>query len=580
MKKILFILNLFMVGQLFAWEKIYDFNSLAQMYSHYSIINSSSGDGLIVSGNAKNTGAFKAHAMKLDYSGNVMWSNTYSFSSSWNTWTYRIASDNNSGYLMTGMNVKGGSPNVFNPYVIRINAAGNAVQKVLLPCNGVGLTIRACANGNIIVGGFESETFSDYASYTRKGFLCKLDANLNLIWYKQITGQQVSGYYNFDHVEVVVPIMKNGSEYYYVSGAITKDISIPGVTQTTNVMLSQLYDASGNLAWNNSQLEDFNGVDAVYNPDNNEIFLIANGDVSTPDVSNFYRMDANTGSITKTATYEGSTGNTPYGCHITYANKINYINNKVIIYGYSRDIKYMTLYNNMYIPFRIETDRDFNMPNIKLFLYKTTNYAQGNLLGANGNGVFNSFHTADMGVDFSINGINHFALVGYDRDQTYLPFALHVSMDSDLDDCTPRSTAIVYQDFYDFPNLFVGHLNISKPNPPPVIPITTPVSFTVRDCFRRSDGDFEMRLGISNTDQSPLENTILLNFNKQQLGFNMRESGDASYQLDIYDQAGRKVTTLDIGDSNQLIQYDLIPGVYVAVLRSGEFQSTSKFIQQ
>lgn len=577
MKKTLLSIILFTCCKLMAWEKNYTFHSMSQFYSHYSIINSTVGDGLVSAGNEKDAGAFNAHAMKTDYNGNITWSRTYSYSTLWTTHCYRIANDFNQGYIMTGMNLKNGTTNIFAPYVIKIDENGNPFRKVQLPVNGIGLTVRVCQNGNIIVGGFESETISDYASSTRVGFLCKLDANLNLLWYKRIMGQNISGYNNFDHVEAVLPIIMNGNEYYYVTGGITKDISGPGFTKTNIVMLSQLYDFNGNLIWNNSQGEDFNGVDAAFNPALNEIYLLSNGNKNTPWVSNFYRIDALTGNIMLYKSFEGSVGASPYGCHITYSNKINFQNNKIYIYGHSRDYYRGTIYNNHYFPFRIVTDRDFNSPTNTLYMVNGLNYSLGGIMGTHGTGNFHSFHTADMGVDFIKEGQEHFALLGYDNFLNNNTYSIHIAYDPVIGDCTPRNSAIDYGDMGAYPILSPGHLNIPKPNPPPLTPLAADLNIIPDMCTYWVDPPLEGPNNSSSaTDGS--EKTHI-NINNKVLSFTMAPEQASDYSIAIYNQVGQLVYKGSGSSSVRVYDIPLSPGFYIVEIRNGSNVATHPFIQ-
>lgn len=587
MKKTLTITILlgFAFCKLFAWERNFGFNSPAQLFSHYSIINSTIGDGLVTAGIEKTTGILTAHAAKLDYMGNVTWSKNYSFSSLWNTLSYRIANDFNQGYLITGVNVLNSSPGTFAPFVIRIDENGNPIKMAQIPVNGVGLTIRSCQGGNILVGGFESESLSNYSPNTRFAFLCKLDPNLNIIWYKRISGQTIAGYNNYDHVETVLPITMHGNEYYYVSGGITKDISLPGVTQTNIEILSQLYDVNGNLVWNNSQAENFNGTDAAYDPDRNEIYLISNSNISTPYISNFYRIDANSGAITLAKTYEGDPSATPYGCHYAYSNKINYINNKIIIYGYSRDYRYNSMtYNQQFIPYRVVTDRDFATPATTLYMLNTTNYGLSGLLGTHGSGTQNSFFTADMGVDFMKENNEHFAWVGYDNYMNNNAFSLHIAYDPISIDCTPRASNIAVGEFGDLPILNVGHLNIPKPNPPPLFAIAADLTLAPADCNfwhdlppapKRNNNNYNS----GNAIDVDLTTKISFDLNQQQLQFNINIKNEGPVLFNIYNQIGQLIHTSSYVPDKPSLDIALKPGIYIAELKSGKNISRYRFIQ-
>lgn len=580
MKKVFIAIALFTCCKLWGWELNYGFNSPAQHFSHYSVINSTVNDGLVSAGNAKNTGVFSAHAMKVNYSGTVLWSKNYNFSSLWNTLSYRITNDMGQGYLLTGVNMKNGSPSVFAPFVMRIDESGNPLRFAQLPVNGVGLTIRVCQGGNIMVGGFESETLSSYASSTRVGFLCKLDPNFNIIWYKRITGQMVAAYNNFDHVETVMPIMLNGNECYYVSGGMTKNISTPGVTKTNIVMLSQLYDAAGNLMWNNTQAEDFSGVDAAYNPALQEIYLVSNGNTNTPYVASYYRIDAATGTIMYTKTYEGDVSNMPYGSHITYANKINFINNKVIIYGYSRDFRYNgTGYLNTYIPHRIVTDRDFNTPATTFYMMNTTNYQFGGILGTHGTGVYQSFFTADMGVDFIKDETEHFAVVGYENYMNNTSFSVHLTYDASAADCTPKGNAIGYGDFGTMPILSIGHITMPKPNPPPLVAIGPNLTIFQNYCNLWMDPlSFVWRKPDSEISTKNAKE-ITLQVNNLNIPFTVDKNATENMSISIYNQLGQLMYKGTYTETANSLNLALDPGFYVIELKSGAQTYTAKLIQ-
>jgi len=241
-------------------------------------------------------------------------------------------------------------------FIIKVDESGNYIDGmyyknvVLGETHAQGLDI-IYAQGGLVVSGFTNMDYNHSANGSRSGFVMMVDLGLNPVWTKNISTPYPNANNDFDMVSDVTET----SDGFFITGSVS---SAP--SSTLQAVLSAKVDFSGNVQWINSYLygnsQDV-GVDAIYDANTNEIYLLCN--YSASHYFGVTVIDNSTGTIDPSKSfvaYDWDNLNR-YGFNIMEsADPTN-----LVVAGYMYDGYYMDEYNNTIyshtIPFVYEFDK-------------------------------------------------------------------------------------------------------------------------------------------------------------------------------------------------------------------------------
>lgn len=278
------------------WKQSYHDGTADWDHNHYSV--ESWHDGSVVAGTLfdqdapfepGNSPQSMIHAMELDLQGNIVWENTFDFGQE--DRCFDVCVINEELIAITGSVDK-------NIFVAIIDNSGNLVQTRHYASpdglHSVGLSIIYSQTKEMLfVGGFGAEDIYSFVNTpkqvnsikTSKGILFGLDISLNLIWNNQIDYKsQVAMVGNITEIE--------GFGIYATGKVANYD---PVEIENYDGVLSLGYDYDGNQIWDKSFSRlipgtngygdpvikgggIMTGVDAVYDAETEELFVLINYD--------------------------------------------------------------------------------------------------------------------------------------------------------------------------------------------------------------------------------------------------------------------------------------------------------------
>jgi uncharacterized delta-60 repeat protein len=194
-----------------------------------SIIQSSDG-GYVVAGDSSSFGAGSddIYVVKLDSSGNVLWTKTIGGSSS--DYAYSIIQSSDGGYVVVGESYSFGAGKD-RIYVVKMDSEGNVVWTKFI--SGVedeaGSIIQSSDGGYIVAGGT-----SNFGAGGGDIYVVKLDSAGNIVWIKTIGGS------SWDEARSIIQSSDGG----YVVAGWTKSFGAGG----SDIYVVKL-DSAGNVVW-------------------------------------------------------------------------------------------------------------------------------------------------------------------------------------------------------------------------------------------------------------------------------------------------------------------------------------------
>jgi uncharacterized delta-60 repeat protein len=219
----------------------------------WSIIQSSDG-GYAVAGRTSSFGAgsWDFYVVKLDSSGNVVWTKTIGGIGDDQAWSIIQSSDG--GYVVVGWSDSFGA-GLRDFYVVKLDANGNVVwSKTIGGIYGEGAhSIIQSSDGGYIVAG-STETFG---AGGWEMYIVKLDSAGNVQWTKTIGGPSF-----FDDAVSIIQSSDGGyvvSGYTNSFGAGGSDFFVVKLDSSGNVVWAKTIGGSGNDAWGNSIIQSSDG---------------------------------------------------------------------------------------------------------------------------------------------------------------------------------------------------------------------------------------------------------------------------------------------------------------------------------
>jgi hypothetical protein len=154
-----------------------------------SIIQSSDG-GYVVAGYTSSFGAGSAdfYVVKLDSSGNVQWTKTIGGSSG--DWANSIIQSSDGGYVVAGGTQSFGA-GYYDFYVVKLDSSGNVIWTKTIggSLTDVAWSIIQSSDGGYVVAGYTAS----FGSGSRDIYVVKLDSSGNVQWTKTIGGSSDDG---------------------------------------------------------------------------------------------------------------------------------------------------------------------------------------------------------------------------------------------------------------------------------------------------------------------------------------------------------------------------------------------------
>jgi arginine repressor len=208
-----------------------------------SIIQSSDG-GYVVVGYTKSFGAgdWDMYVVKLDSSGNVVWTKTiggngYDYANS-------IIQSSDGGYVVAGYTYSFGA-GVVDFYVVKLDSSGNVVWTKTIGGNyyDYAYSITQSSDGGYVVAGYTDSFGAGSADF----YVVKLDSSGNVMWTKTIGGS------NSDYAYSIIQSSDGGyvvAGYTWSFGAGWSDIYVVKMDANGNVCFSQNitnYSVSSNV---------------------------------------------------------------------------------------------------------------------------------------------------------------------------------------------------------------------------------------------------------------------------------------------------------------------------------------------
>lgn len=403
MKKLLLLLFIIVFKQSIAIEKVYYESTGALKEKGMNILFDNGYH--VLAGTVLTSSGLKITIKKVDYDGNIQWSQVYSLQGN-NYDTRCLAIDHNldnDGYVITGLVDLNTSISEENRvFIANINSTNGILtwSKIFDLEDAIGLDIKKTQDNGYVIGGFIS-TDSLGVFTSKSGLLIKTDNNGISIWTKVFTSANGFNTPDYDMIESVFPFKDNlNNQKYYVTGSRNKSsLWIYGINLSRNItsqyVLSALLDANGILIWDNSF--SFNPTDCASNTPNSSYnyqmtvgadcnVLVEKGKIILLINSTFIEgaeicvLDINTGAVINTYVLRESSAQ--MNLHGFYFNNFYYSNDTLYIYGTANNIYCSTPYNfnnELFSPFELVVTTNDNFNNIntvstKIFRLRNVEY--------------------------------------------------------------------------------------------------------------------------------------------------------------------------------------------------------------
>jgi hypothetical protein len=266
-----------------------------------SIIQSSDG-GYVVAGWTRSFGAGDIYVVKLDSSGNVVWTKT--IGGSYLDVALSIIQSSDGGYVVSGLTGSFGAV-VVDFYVVKLDSSGNVVWTKTIGGNGYDYanSIIQSSDGGYVVAGY---TYS-FGAGVVDFYVVKLDSSGNVVWTKTIGGN----YYDYAY-----SITQSSDGGYVVAGytdsfgAGSADFYVVKLDSSGNVMWTKTIGGSNSdYAYSIIQSSDGGYVVAGYTwsfgAGWSDIYVVkmdANGNVCFSQNITNYSVSSNVGSFSSPST--------------------------------------------------------------------------------------------------------------------------------------------------------------------------------------------------------------------------------------------------------------------------------------
>jgi hypothetical protein len=161
------------------FQKIFTGDSDVQCFGAYQ----TSDDGYIFTGIANVNGTNKIFLTRTDCHGEILWSKTYSNTSSWNNISQRVIETFDHGFLLAASI---GSFGAYNILLVRVNASGHTQWMKIMQGSGddgVNSVIQTSTQ-EFVIAGSTSSYGQDAGSFYKDVYLMKVDDEGNLLWGK------------------------------------------------------------------------------------------------------------------------------------------------------------------------------------------------------------------------------------------------------------------------------------------------------------------------------------------------------------------------------------------------------------
>jgi arginine repressor len=208
-----------------------------------SIIQSSDG-GYVVAGSTRSFGAgsYDIYVVKLDSGGNVQWTKTIGGSS--DDYAYSIIQSSDGGYVVAGRTLSFGA-GYSDFYVVKLDSSGNVLWTKTIGGSDFDIahSITQSSDGGYVVAGW-TESFG---AGGRDIYVVKLDSSGNVIWTKTIGGSAWDGANSIIQSSDGGYVVAGGTESF---GAGSFDFYVVKMDANGNVCFSQNipnYSVSSNV---------------------------------------------------------------------------------------------------------------------------------------------------------------------------------------------------------------------------------------------------------------------------------------------------------------------------------------------
>jgi uncharacterized delta-60 repeat protein len=282
----------------------------------WSITQSSDG-GYVVAGRTSSFGAggWDFYVVKLDSSGNVQWTKTIGGPGSQDE-AWSIIQSSDGGYVVAGWSDSFGA-GLRDFYVVKLDANGNVVWSKTIGGNygdGAHSIIQSSDGGYVVVGSTESFGAGGWEMY-----IVKLDSSGNVQWTKTIGGPAF-----FDDAVSIIQSSDGGyvvSGYTNSFGAGGDDFFVVKLDSSGNVVWAKTIGGIGDDAWGDSIIQSSDGGYVVvghtqsFGAGGVDIYVVkmdANGNVCFSQNITDYSVSSNVGSFSSPSTVAISQSPTVY----------------------------------------------------------------------------------------------------------------------------------------------------------------------------------------------------------------------------------------------------------------------------
>jgi hypothetical protein len=202
-----------------------------------SIIQSSDG-GYVIAGKIWNfmAGRGDMYVVKLDANGNVQWAKT--IGGGFGTSANSIIQSSDGGYVVAGLIWNFGAGG-FDMYVVKLDSSGNVqwTKTIGGSYEDVAYSIIQSSDGGYVIAGRTNRSGSNVGLGYTDIYVVKLDSSGNVLWTKTIGGR--SSYEN-------TPIIQSSDGGYVVAGESGGDIHVVKLDSLGNVIWSKTIGGSNN----------------------------------------------------------------------------------------------------------------------------------------------------------------------------------------------------------------------------------------------------------------------------------------------------------------------------------------------
>jgi uncharacterized delta-60 repeat protein len=263
----------------------------------WSIIQSSDG-GYVVAGYTSSfrLGDRDIYVVKLDSSGNVIWTKTIGGGNL--DYALSIIQSSDGGYVVAGYTVSFGA-GWMDIYVVKLDSSGNVIWTKTISGSGndAALSIIQSSDGGYVVAGYTSSFGAGYEDI----YIVKLDSSGNVIWTKTIGGSDSDRAYS---------IIQSSDGGYVVAGYTSsfgagyEDIYIVKLDSSGNVIWTKTIggsdsDRARSIIRSSDGGYVFAGSTTSFGVGNSDIYVVkmdANGNVCFSQNITNYSVSSNVGS--------------------------------------------------------------------------------------------------------------------------------------------------------------------------------------------------------------------------------------------------------------------------------------------